>query len=252
MLILVLHGPNLNLFGRRETHIYGTTTLAEINASLEAVATELGVTLEILQSNHEGALLDALHAHMDRAAGALLNPGGLTQYGVSLHDAIKSVNYPVLEVHMSNLQTREPWRQHSSSRPRSRARCRAWAGIPTRPRCAGWWICCAPRRRHRSWSVNQNDPLDPADLPGIRGADRPVSCAMVVLVFGNVVLRYGFDSSIDMSDEVSRWLFVWVTFLGAVVALQGHEHLGMDMVVDRLPDLGRRSAWCSAMSSCWR
>jgi len=117
MLILVLHGPNLNLFGRREPHIYGTTTLAEINASLEVVATELGVTLEILQSNHEGALLDALHAHMDRAAGALLNPGGLTQYGVSLHDAIKSVNYPVLEVHMSNLQTREPWRQHSIVAP---------------------------------------------------------------------------------------------------------------------------------------
>ena len=64
--------------------------------------------------------------------------------------------------------------------------------------------------------------------------------AMVVLVFGNVVLRYGFDSSIDMSDEVSRWLFIWVTFLGAVVALQRHEHLGVDMVVDRLPDLGKK------------
>lgn len=63
---------------------------------------------------------------------------------------------------------------------------------------------------------------------------------MVVLVFGNVVLRYGFNSSISMSDEVSRWLFVWVTFLGAVVALQAHEHLGVDMVVDRLPDLGKK------------
>lgn len=117
LLILVLHGPNLNLFGRREPHIYGTTTLAEIDASLEAVAAELGVRLEILQSNHEGVLLDALHAHMDQAAGALINPGGLTQYSVSLHDAIKSVNYPVLEVHMSNLQTREPWRQHSIIAP---------------------------------------------------------------------------------------------------------------------------------------
>jgi TRAP-type C4-dicarboxylate transport system permease small subunit len=63
---------------------------------------------------------------------------------------------------------------------------------------------------------------------------------MVVLVFGNVVLRYGFNSSISMSDEVSRWLFVWVTFLGAVVALQRHEHLGVDMVVDRLPDMGKK------------
>jgi 3-dehydroquinate dehydratase-2 len=98
LLILVLHGPNLNLFGRREPHIYGTTTLAQINASLEAVAAELGVALEILQSNHEGVLLDALHAQMDKAQGAIINPGGLTQYSVSLHDAIKSVNYPVMDV----------------------------------------------------------------------------------------------------------------------------------------------------------
>jgi len=117
LLILVLHGPNLNLFGRREPHIYGTTTLAQINASLEAVAVELGVKLEILQSNHEGVLIDALHAHMDKAQGAIINPGGLTQYSVSLHDAIKSVNYPVLEVHMSNLQTREAWRTHSIIAP---------------------------------------------------------------------------------------------------------------------------------------
>jgi 3-dehydroquinate dehydratase-2 len=116
-LILVLHGPNLNLFGRREPHIYGTMTLAQINASLEALATELGVKLEILQSNHEGALLDQLHAHIDSAQGALINPGGLTQHSVSLHDAIKAMPFPVMEVHMSNLHAREAWRAHSIIAP---------------------------------------------------------------------------------------------------------------------------------------
>jgi 3-dehydroquinate dehydratase-2 len=116
-LILVLHGPNQTLFGRREPHIYGTMTLAQINASLEALATELGVKLEILQSNHEGALLDQLHAHIDSAQGALINPGGLTQHSVSLHDAIKAMPFPVMEVHMSNLHAREAWRAHSIIAP---------------------------------------------------------------------------------------------------------------------------------------
>ena len=102
MKILVLHGPNLNLFGRREPHIYGTMTLAEINEKLQALARELKVELVILQSNHEGELVDFFHKHMDSAAGAILNPGGLTQYGVSLHDCIKAMPFPVIEVHMSN------------------------------------------------------------------------------------------------------------------------------------------------------
>jgi len=113
MKILVLHGPNLNLFGRREPHIYGTTTLAEINDKLQALARELKVDLDILQSNHEGALIDFLHKNMDSAAGCILNPGGLTQHGVSLHDCIKAMPFPVLEVHMSNLATREEWRHYS-------------------------------------------------------------------------------------------------------------------------------------------
>ena len=117
MKILVLHGPNLNLFGRREPHIYGSTTLAEINARLQALAQEIKVELEILQSNHEGVLVDALHQHMDQAAGALLNPAGLTQFGVSLHDAIKAMPFPVIEVHMSNIAAREEWRHHSIIAP---------------------------------------------------------------------------------------------------------------------------------------
>jgi len=113
MRILILHGPNLNLFGRREPHIYGTMTLAEINQRLEALAKELKVELVIVQSNHEGVLVDTLHKHIDDADGALLNPAGLTQHGVSLHDAIKAMPFPVIEVHISNRAAREEWRHHS-------------------------------------------------------------------------------------------------------------------------------------------
>lgn len=117
MKILVLHGPNLNLFGRREPHIYGTTTLDEINEKLQVLARELKVELVTLQSNHEGALIDLFHKHMDDAAGAILNPGGLTQHSVSLHDCIKAMPFPVIEVHMSNLHAREEWRTHSIISP---------------------------------------------------------------------------------------------------------------------------------------
>ena len=113
MKILVLHGPNVNLFGRREPHIYGTMTLAEINEKLQGLARELKVELAVLQSNHEGALLDFFHQHMDQADGALINPGGLTQYSVSLHDCIRSMPFPVIEVHMSNRHSREEWRGES-------------------------------------------------------------------------------------------------------------------------------------------
>ena len=115
--VLVLHGPNLNLFGRREPHIYGTTTLPEINAKLEEVASEFGIELVIVQSNHEGVLVDTLHKHIDEVAGAIVNPAGLTQYGVSLHDAIKAMPFPVIEVHMTNLAAREAWRHHSIISP---------------------------------------------------------------------------------------------------------------------------------------
>jgi 3-dehydroquinate dehydratase-2 len=117
MKILVLHGPNLNLFGRREPHIYGTTTLGEINDRLALLAAELGVELATVQSNHEGVLIDFLHAHIDEAQGALVNPAGLTQHGVPLHDAIKAMPFPTLEVHMSNIAARETWRAHSIISP---------------------------------------------------------------------------------------------------------------------------------------
>jgi 3-dehydroquinate dehydratase-2 len=121
MKILVLHGPNLNLFGRREPHIYGTTTLAEINQKLTALADQLGVEIETLQSNHEGDLVDKLHENIDTADGALINPAGLTQHGVPLHDAIKAMPFPVLEIHMSNIAAREEWRTHSIISPAVKA-----------------------------------------------------------------------------------------------------------------------------------
>ena len=113
MKILVLHGPNLNLLGRREPQIYGKMTLAEINGKLKALAKELRVQLAVLQSNHEGDLVDFLHKNIDTADGAILNPAGLTQFGVSLHDAIKTMPFPVIEVHISNRHQREEWRGHS-------------------------------------------------------------------------------------------------------------------------------------------
>ena len=117
MRILVLHGPNLALVGRREPHIYGSTTLAEINRKLEALAAELKAELSVVTSNHEGDLVDALHKNIDSADGALINPGGLTQHGVSLHDAIKAMPFPVIEVHITNIAARETWRDHSIVSP---------------------------------------------------------------------------------------------------------------------------------------
>ena len=115
--ILILHGPNLNLFGRREPHIYGSMTLEQINERLRTLAAKIQVKLNIVQSNHEGVLVDTLQKHMDEAAGAILNPGALTQYGVSLHDCIKAMPFPVIEVHLSNLATREEWRHRSIIAP---------------------------------------------------------------------------------------------------------------------------------------
>jgi len=111
--ILVLHGPNLNLLGRREPQIYGTTTLAQVDERLGAVARELNVAIETFQSNHEGELVDRLQAGMDTVQGCIINPAALTHTSVALHDCIKAMPFPVVEVHLSNPQTREVWRQRS-------------------------------------------------------------------------------------------------------------------------------------------
>ena len=115
--ILILHGPNLNLLRTREPGVYGAMTLAEINARLEHVAAERCAELRILQSNHEGALVDAIHAARGWADGILINPGALTHYSYALRDAIAAVGIPTIEVHLSNVYAREPFRHVSVIAP---------------------------------------------------------------------------------------------------------------------------------------
>ena len=111
--ILVLHGPNLNLLGQREPQIYGSTTLREINTGLIQAAETLGVTLRILQSNHEGILVDAIHEALQDCHGILINAGAYTHTSVAIRDAIVGVGLPAVEVHLSNLYKREAFRHHS-------------------------------------------------------------------------------------------------------------------------------------------
>ena len=111
--ILVLHGPNLNLLGRREPGIYGLVTLDEINHRLQTIAAEHHVELEILQSNHEGGLVEAIQGAMERIDALIINAGAFTHTSVALRDAIAAVAIPTIEVHLSNLARRERFRHHS-------------------------------------------------------------------------------------------------------------------------------------------
>ncbi len=113
MKVLVLHGPNLNLLGTREPDVYGKITLAEIDQRLVRVGRELGVEVRTAQSNHEGALIDALQEARTWADGVVFNPGGYTHTSVALRDAISAIGIPVIEVHLTNVYAREEFR-HSS------------------------------------------------------------------------------------------------------------------------------------------
>lgn len=117
MKLLVIHGPNLNMLGRREPEIYGRTTLAEIDAALRAKAEEAGAQLMTLQSNHEGVLIDFIQNEGWDSHGIIINPGALTHYGLALRDALASIKAPIIEVHLSNVYRREPFRHTSVVAP---------------------------------------------------------------------------------------------------------------------------------------
>lgn len=113
MKALVVHGPNLNLLGTRELSVYGPGTLEDVNAALEAEAKELGIELDVHQSSSEGGIVDLLHGGIGEVAGALLNPAAYSHTSRAIADAVRAVPYPVIEVHLSNIHAREPWRRRS-------------------------------------------------------------------------------------------------------------------------------------------
>ncbi len=113
MNVLVVHGPNLNLLGMREPEVYGTQTLSELNEAIEKAAAEIGLSLEIHQSAREGDIVELLHAGIGRVAGAVVNPAAYSHTSRAIAEAIRGVDYPVIEVHLSNIHAREPWRRAS-------------------------------------------------------------------------------------------------------------------------------------------
>ncbi len=118
--ILVLNGPNLNLLGKREPNVYGSMTLEEINLRISKETEALGVELEFFQSNHEGELLDKIHSGMNCFEALVINPGAFTHYSYAIRDAIAGVDLPTVEVHLSNIHTREDFRHRSVIAPVTR------------------------------------------------------------------------------------------------------------------------------------
>ncbi len=116
-ILLILSGPNLNLLGEREPDVYGDTTLADHVEIAAQTASEHGMTVEHLQSNHEGELVDAIHQARGRCEAILINPGAFTHYAWAIHDALTTFEGPIVEVHLSNPAAREPWRHTSVVAP---------------------------------------------------------------------------------------------------------------------------------------
>lgn len=119
--IAVLNGPNLDLLGTREPHLYGTATLADVEKSCRRTADDLGFDIDFRQSNHEGALIDAVHELRESAAGFVVNAAAYTHTSVALHDALVTVAAPIVEVHLTNVHAREEFRHHSFVAPVAKA-----------------------------------------------------------------------------------------------------------------------------------
>lgn len=117
MRVLVLNGPNLDLLGARRPEVYGTTTLGELEDQCRQWGAALGCEISVFQTNHEGAIIDRLHAAIGRCDGVVINPGAYAHYSYAIHDAIESTALPTVEVHISDIAAREPWRAHSVVAP---------------------------------------------------------------------------------------------------------------------------------------
>ncbi|MCK9223280.1 MAG: type II 3-dehydroquinate dehydratase [Limnochordia bacterium] len=115
--ILVIHGPNLNLLGVREKNVYGDTPFAAINEQIRSGAEKMGIYVEIFQSNHEGEIIDRIHAALGKFDGLIINPGAYTHYSVAIRDAVAAVDIPTIEVHLSNVSSREDFRKESVIAP---------------------------------------------------------------------------------------------------------------------------------------
>jgi 3-dehydroquinate dehydratase-2 len=154
--IVVVNGPNLNLLGKREPHIYGTRTYADLVKDVRAQARELGVTVSVFQSNDEGAIIDFLQKEAPGALGIVINPGALSHYSLALYDCLVAVNVPTIEVHLSNIHAREEFRSKSVT-------ARAARGVIMGLGFAGYGMAM-------EYLVKQESSLSPQRRGQVRGA----------------------------------------------------------------------------------
>jgi 3-dehydroquinate dehydratase-2 len=168
-MILLVNGPNLNLLGEREPEIYGTTTLADIEHMVSEACAAYGMEVKSIQSNYEGALIDFIQENRHEAKGMVINPGGLSHTSVPLHDCLKSLAFPVVEVHISNIHAREEWRRNDLIAPATRGQV---VGLgPHGYHYAATWLCSQlPELGEYDADAIPAD-LPPGELPPVVGGD---------------------------------------------------------------------------------